>query len=83
MRIGGNFIQKISEFGGSFDVIFQFLFSPLDAVGPSQMGYLYNIDFKCLFLKSLLLYVSVRVVFVLEVITILDYCPLLSSRGHP
>ena len=46
MRIGGNFIQKISEFGGSFETIFRCLFSPLDAAGPSQVVYFYNIDFK-------------------------------------
>jgi len=40
-------------------------------------------DFMRLIYLSLLLHVSVRVVLVLEVITILDYCPLLSSRGHP
>lgn len=40
-------------------------------------------DYMKFILISLLLRVSVRVVSILVVITIMVYCPLLSSRGHP
>ena len=43
----------------------------------------YSVDFIVLFILSLLLYVIISVVLILDVITILSYCPLLSSRGNP
>jgi hypothetical protein len=43
----------------------------------------YNIDFIIVFILSLLLYVVISILLILDVITILSYCPLLSSRGNP
>jgi hypothetical protein len=78
MRLGGDFISKISEFGGSFDAIFGCLFSTLDPVKWSKNIYTYHIDLNWLFLFSLLFRVLVCVVSDIAVITILGYCPLMS-----
>ena len=44
---------------------------------------LYSIEIIVYYFSSLLLRVLVRVHFDVVIITILSYCPLLSSRGHP
>ena len=53
-----------------------------EVLGCSTIGY-YIVDFVCLILLSLLLRVLVSIVYEIAVITILGYCPLMSSRDQP
>jgi hypothetical protein len=77
----GLYASKISKIGGRNYSDFARNFSVLIRLPWWKVTSIYIYDFKRLFLLSLLLHVLVRVVSILEVITILGYCPLLSSRG--